>query len=262
MNLNSVAPVYDRAATQRMFNDLALDLTRSDAELTNAVRNGNRVGSGWDTWFKNVANQVMDARDAYMQLVPADDALTAQLRSDALDLAASGGQLGGAYRHGETFGSGWDTTLDRKINDVRLAADRLNGVPTPPPLPPVTPPQGGLAPVSSDAKDAAALVRQSIERIRTVPVSDKGDASTKDARIAAFNLNMQAQKLLEQHFQFPDAAVTSQLHTADAHLEDANWQLAKKPSPDGRFTGVDIPGALRDSEAAAQILDQIAASNV
>jgi hypothetical protein len=262
MQLTSIAPVYDRVAAQRMFNDLAIDLTRSDAELTDAVYNGNRVGSGWDTWFSRVSNQVLDARDAYVQLVPGDEGLAAQLRADALDLAESAGQLGDAYRDGNTFGSGWDTTLDNKINDLRLAADRLATSAPPPPLPPVTPPNGGLAPVSSDAKAAAALVRQSIERIRTVPTSDKGDASTKDARIAAYNLNMDAQKLLEQHFQYPDAAVTSQLHDADARLEDANWQLAKKPSPDGRFTGVDIPGALRDSEAAAAILEQLAATNV
>jgi hypothetical protein len=69
---------------------------------------------------------------------------------------------------------------------------------------------------------------------------------------------MDAQQVLEQHFQGEDAAVTSALRTADAHLEDANWQLAKKPSPDGRFNGVDIPGALRDSQAAVDLLDQLA----
>ena len=104
---------------------------------------------------------------------------------------------------------------------------------------------------------AVGLIGQSIDRINTVPVTDKGDASTKDARIAAYNLNMQAQKALEGHFTGESSSVTSTLRTADAHLEDANWQLAKKPSPDGRFNGVDVPGALRDSQAAVDALNAL-----
>jgi hypothetical protein len=70
---------------------------------------------------------------------------------------------------------------------------------------------------------------------------------------------MDAQAALEPHFAGESAGVTSTLRSADAHLEDANWQLAKKPSPDGRFTGVDVPGALRDSQAAVELLTKLVA---
>ena len=126
--------------------------------------------------------------------------------------------------------------------------------PPPPPPPPPAPPK-----LRDDVSAAIEQVKASIEKINTVPVTDKGDASTKDARIAAYNLNMDAQKYLERQFLREDqpADVVSQLRTADAKLEDANWQLAKKPSPDGRFTGVDIPGAMRDSNAAVDILTKL-----
>ena len=99
-------------------------------------------------------------------------------------------------------------------------------------------------------------------KIETVPVDDHGDAATKDARIAAYKLNMNAQNVLENEFLRDDRSDTqvSELRRADAFLEDANWQLAKKPSPDGRFNGVDIPGALRDSRQAIDVLKQLATS--
>ncbi|MCW2923072.1 MAG: hypothetical protein JWM98_476, partial [Thermoleophilia bacterium] len=86
----------------------------------------------------------------------------------------------------------------------------------------------------------------------------QGSEGTKDARIAAFHLNTSAQALLEPHFTGTDAATLSVLRTADASLEDAAWQLAKKPSPDGRFNGVDIPGALADTQAALTALQRLA----
>jgi hypothetical protein len=52
--------------------------------------------------------------------------------------------------------------------------------------------------------------------------------------------------------------VSSHIHQADARLEDAGWQLARKPSPDGRFNGIDLPGALRDTVEAAATLRRIA----
>jgi hypothetical protein len=129
--------------------------------------------------------------------------------------------------------------------------------PAPPPPPPPPPP-----PLGPELRDAIDRINTSIELINTVPVTDKGDASTKDARIAAYNANMSAQDVLERNFLLDGQApeVVSQLRTADAHLEDANWQLAKKPSPDGRFNGVDIPGALRDSHAAVDVLQTLLAA--
>ncbi|MCW2921561.1 MAG: hypothetical protein JWL76_1435 [Thermoleophilia bacterium] len=141
-------------------------------------------------------------------------------------------------------GNGW-AFVDGEVRD----AEAKDPFPPPPPPPP-PPPAGGVL------REAVDHVTQSIELIETVPVSDKGDASTKDARIGAYNANMAAQNVIEDVFlrEDVDHKLVSTLREADAHLEDANWQLAKKPSPDGRFTGVDIPGALRDSHAALDLL--------
>ncbi|MCB0880073.1 MAG: hypothetical protein KDC46_13965 [Thermoleophilia bacterium] len=250
-------PMPDRASTQRMFNDLALSMSRSDAELEDAVHRGNRVGSGWDSWFKRTSEQLLDARDAYVQLNPQDLELGHRLAKDALDLSASGGQLYAAYTSGHTFGRGWDTTLDSKIADVRLAADRLFGAPNPGgPVDPTFPGSG----VTDAARAARDLVSRSLDVIRSMPANDRGSEQTKQARLDAFHLNKQAQDLLEPHFDTADQATVSQLRTADASLEDAAWQLAKKPSPDGRFNGVDIPGAIRDTETALHVLDELTAS--
>jgi hypothetical protein len=252
-------PMIDRASAQRMFNDLAIDLSRSDSELTSAVYSGNRVGAGWDTWFKGAADRMLQARDAYIQLMPQDVELGSRLSADTIDLAASSGQLYSAYHDGDTFGAGWDTTLDRKIDDVRTAADRLYSAPAPGPYPsPVPNPGQPSHGVGQAAQAAATLARQSLDTIMSLPVDDRGSDATKQARIAAFNQNKEAQAQIEPLFETTDQAVSSQLHTADAHLEDANWQLAKKPSPDGRFNGVDVAGARRDTEAAIALLDQLA----
>lgn len=117
-------------------------------------------------------------------------------------------------------------------------------------------PHGGG--VAQAAQAAALLARQSLDTIRSLPLDDRGSDATKQARIAAFHLNMAAQAQLEPLFTTTTPDVISKLRTADAYLEDANWQLAKKPSPDGRFTGVDIPGARRDTEAAIALLEQLA----
>jgi hypothetical protein len=150
-------------------------------------------------------------------------------------------------------GSNW-AFVGGKLGSVE-AADPFPPPPPPPPPPPAPP----IGPVIATAVD---LINQSIELIETVPVTDTGDAATKDARIGAYKLNMSAQNVLEEAFLDPsrDAGIVSALRHADAQLEDANWQLAKKPSPDGRFNGVDIPGALRDSRAAIDVLEQLATS--
>ena len=241
-------PMPARADTQRRLNDLAMSMTRSDAQLTDAVRNRNRIGAGWDDWFEMTSRTLLDVRDQYGMLNPSDNELFQQLGEDALDLSASGGHLYSAYRAGNTFGSGWDTTLDRKIEHVRLAADRLYDAPTP-----------GTGGVTDAARAARDLVSRSLDVIRSLPRDDRGSSATKQARLDAFGFNKRAQELLEPHLGTPDARVESQLRTADAHLEDAAWQLAKKPSPDGRFTGVDVPGAIRDTEAALDVLGELAA---
>ncbi len=248
LSATHTGPMPGRTDTQRRLNDLAMSMTRSDAQLTDAVRNRNRIGAGWDDWFEQTARTLLDVRDQYGMLNPTDNELFQQLGQDALDLSSSSGTLLSAYKAGRTFGSGWDTTLDRKIEHVRLAADRLYDVPNP-----------GTGGVTDAARAARDLVSRSLDVIRSIPADDRGSSATKQARLDAFGFNKQAQELLEPHFGTNDPQLQSQLRTADAHLEDAAWQLAKKPSPDGRFNGVDIPGATRDTEAALDVLGELAA---
>ena len=246
----------DVASLRRQFSDLAVDLSRSDAKLEDNQREGRYPTRGWDTTMAEYAERLDAARMQFVQVRPEATDVISALGVDTRHVATLSGKLDMMQDHQLSFARGWDTTLDGTIDDVQRAASLLDG-PIAPPTPPVTPPFPGGSQVAKDAARAAELVRQSIARIETVPVTDRGDAATKDARIAAFNLNMEAQKVLEQHFGGSDANITSELRRADAHLEDANWQLAKKPSPDGRFNGVDIPGALRDSQAAVGILLQL-----
>ncbi len=257
---------YDRVGTQRLLNDLAVDLSRHDAQLESMVRSGNTVGGGWGEWFDRTSHTLLAGRDAYVALNPQDAELASRLGVELIDFTQNGGRIASAQDRNTSLSHGWASALDSTISVVQEAANRLYGTgPTPPITPPVPPHPGGTRPpqpggsdVVRDAGRAAQLVRRSLETIRSLPTDDTGTSSTKDARIAAYNLNMDAQKLIEPHFNSGDEFVTSQLRTADAHLEDANWQLAKKPSPDGRFNGVDIPGAQRDADRAVQILEKFA----
>jgi hypothetical protein len=249
------APPVDIASLRSQFTSLAVDLTRTDEKLEYHGSRHNRPTGDWNGELNGLASRLDDARIAFATVRPDATDLIYSLGADVRDLSESAGKLAIMVPHDMTFSGNWGDNLDQSIFDVQRAADMLDA-PTPPPLPPVTPPNPGSG-VHEDAARAVQLIQQSIEKIRTVPVNDKGDASTKDARIAAFNLNKEAQALLEPHFNGENASITSQLRSADASLEDANWQLAKKPSPDGRFNGVDIPGALRDSETAVGILLQL-----
>jgi hypothetical protein len=125
-----------------------------------------------------------------------------------------------------------------------------------PPVDPRPPVQPGMALVQ-DVTEAVRLAAESARIITTVSPTDKGEETSKDTRIKAYKTNLAAQSRLEKQFNVNSnpANVISTLRTADASLEDANWQLAKKPSPDGRFNGVDQPGALRDTQKAVDLLN-------
>lgn len=125
--------------------------------------------------------------------------------------------------------------------------------PTPPVDPPTPVPGRTLV---EDVTEAARLATEALRIIGTVPPTDKGDESTKDVRIKAYKTNMAAQARIERQFDAGNPPnVVSTLRAADASLEDSNWQLAKKPSPDGRFNGVDVPGATRDAQKAVDLLN-------
>lgn len=141
---------------------------------------------------------------------------------------------GGSYDGGGGYGGGGG--YDSGSSDAPMSVDRQ---------------------LKGDLKQAAKLIKQSYETIQTVPSDDFGDEGTKQARLSAFHVNRAAQDLIEQYFDSASPDVASALHTVDADLEDAAWQLARKPSPDGRFNGVDIPGALADTKAASHDLKRI-----
>ncbi|MCW2921542.1 MAG: hypothetical protein JWL76_1416 [Thermoleophilia bacterium] len=136
------------------------------------------------------------------------------------------------------------------------------GPTTAPPSPPTLPPTKTLTGVSAnfvvDLTESSRLAAKAVEMLGTVPLDDVGSEATKDIRIRVFKTNMAVQKRLEKQLNETNPeAVVSELRKADAYLEDANWQLAKKPSPDGRFNGVDIPGAVRDTAEGARIIDSL-----
>jgi hypothetical protein len=124
MQLAAVAP--DRIATQRLLNDLAIDLTSHDAQITSMVNNGNTVGRGWDSWFDNAAHRLLAGRDAYVALRPADAGIAAAMGEELIDLGQNGGRIASAYENGSTLASGWRNALDDAIGVVRQAANNLS----------------------------------------------------------------------------------------------------------------------------------------
>ena len=150
-------------------------------------------------------------------------------------------------------GSDW-ALVGSQLRDVKPGT-----LPTDPtdPTDPVDPPTGDT--LVADLTEAVRLAQESASIIQALPEGDTGTDATKADRIKAYKTNLAAQAELEQHFGSSDDGLVSSLRTADAHLEDANWQLAKKPSPDGRFNGVDIPGALADTQHAIELLQDVLA---
>jgi hypothetical protein len=107
------------------------------------------------------------------------------------------------------------------------------------------------------SEESAGRIQSLLDQFGSGALDDAAQAATKDARLGAYHLNLEAQGRLQPHFDTLDAAITSKLRNADASLEDANWQLAKKPSPDGRFYGIDLPGSLRDTQSAIAVLREL-----
>jgi hypothetical protein len=130
------------------------------------------------------------------------------------------------------------------------------GPPGGPPAAPSGPSPGVSSTLVVDLTEASRLAARAVEMISILPAGDTGSETTKDLRLRIYSTNMAAQSRLERQFDVSgnDSSVLSALRQADAYLEDSNWQLALKPSPDGRFTGVDVPGALRDASEGARII--------
>ncbi|MCW2949181.1 MAG: hypothetical protein JWN41_194 [Thermoleophilia bacterium] len=130
--------------------------------------------------------------------------------------------------------------------------------PSPGPSPTPAPPGGASQSLVVDVTEAVRLAKKSADIITSLPQNDTGSDATKSDRIAAYKTNLASQSRIERQFDSGLASgVVSVLREADASLEDANWQLAKKPSPDGRFNGVDVPGALRDTTHAVDLLQHL-----
>jgi hypothetical protein len=112
----------------------------------------------------------------------------------------------------------------------------------------------------SRVDETAGRIEQLIAAHGTGTMDDAVLAASKDARLGVRNVNLEAQARIQPHMEDSSlhASITSRLTNADATLEDVNWQVAKSPSPDGRFNGVDLNGALRDARAASSILGELA----
>jgi hypothetical protein len=151
--------------------------------------------------------------------------------------------------------------------DKALVNGQLQTVePAPKPRPPAPKPPKPWTPDGAllrDVSEAVRLLGIGVETLQTIdPQAAKAnpaDPAIKVARKKVYDCNMTAQGHIETQFQRDDApaALVTTLRQADAFLEDANWQVVPKPSPDGRFNGIDIPGATRDTKKAARILGDL-----
>jgi hypothetical protein len=262
----AVAPQAPFGNLIQTFNDLNLDIAKTDGELERLQSQRTVPGAGWSEWFAHTAEGLQGARDAFMTVRPGDADLIARLGYEVRDLAESGGRVAIMRSQNSAFGAGWGEMLDSTIQTVRDASNALLNSPVPgrpdhggptDPMPPAPRPQVPTTRLTADVNRAVDLIRESMSTIQTVPVNDRGDESTKQARLAAYHVNRAAQDLLEQHFTTETDAVSRVLRAADVSLTDAAWQLAKKPSDDGRFNGVNIPGALRSSSAAIDMLQEL-----
>jgi len=133
--------------------------------------------------------------------------------------------------------------------------------PGPAPAPTPTPaPAPGRDPVLvRDVQAAIKLLGTSVGSLVSIPNDAAEAAQWLPTRKSARQDNLDAQKLLEDQFLKPSTPkdVVSTLRRADATLEDVTWQIVGKPSPDGRFNGVDLPGAISDTRAAVALLEQL-----
>ncbi len=108
---------------------------------------------------------------------------------------------------------------------------------------------------------ADSRIGRSIGQLLSVAKGSEASEPFMSFRKEARTLNLAAQEQLETLFTRKGVpkAVVSALRSADASLEDATWQIVGKPSPDGRFNGVDIPGAIRDTRDAIKLLEGLVA---
>lgn len=104
--------------------------------------------------------------------------------------------------------------------------------------------------------EADRLLDKDLKILKTIPADKATDGAYTPVRKQVYDTNMAAQQQLEQQFQRPgiDPDAVSHMRRADANLEDANWQVVPKVSPDGRFHGIDIPGAIASTTEAKQIV--------
>lgn len=265
-------PRTQQAATE-LFQTVIADMTSANQQLEGLSNSNSFPTTEWVQRVDMIAAGLDSARMGLSMLRPDAADLVVGLGRDVRHIAKDAGILQDMSNHRHTF-ENWNNTFDVAIGNAQRAVQLLgaNGSgdhKLPPagdggdaPVPPTDGPEGPVRPGQSpefvrDVQQAVNLIGESVGALRQLPQTDTGSEATKQARISAYHVNRSAQDLLEKYFDTATPDVASSLHVADASLEDAAWQMAKKPSPDGRFNGVDLPGAIADSEAAADALAQL-----
>ena len=115
----------DLPALQKLFTDVAAQLTTSDETITKMVTDRSTVGAGWGQHLASIAGRLQGARDTFMLARPAEAELRAKLGVDVLRLAEAAGSLGMMARQRSTLSEGWSAFLDTAIADATAAAALL-----------------------------------------------------------------------------------------------------------------------------------------
>jgi hypothetical protein len=121
------------------FQNIAMALTRADAQMEQNAREGNRVAPHWPTFFLESAQRIDAGRFDFQRLLPNRPDVAANFQRDVIELGRYAGRLDVMINSGHTYAGYWGTVLDRPIADSLEAARALTQGPPAPPAPPMPP---------------------------------------------------------------------------------------------------------------------------
>lgn len=122
----AVAEKPNPLKVMKSLSELQSELSRWDAKLTQWQSNYNTYPSrGVDENFDRMAGQLYDARKQMRALHPEQSELIDALGKNSRWVSATAGNIDVMSSHRQTFGSGWSSTLDGPISNVRKAIEVL-----------------------------------------------------------------------------------------------------------------------------------------